>query len=137
MMFVKIGILLLFPFVCLFFQDETLLKSIERGQKVYEQACIKCHKQNGEGVAKFFPPLTNSDYLRDQRVQSIRAVKFGQRGKITVNGITYNSQMLPPGLKDEEVTDVMNYILHSWGNKTEKPVTLEDVQGVNRIEVGN
>jgi len=126
MMFVKIGILLLFPFVCLFFQDETLLKSIERGQKVYEQACIKCHKQ-----------IANSDYLRDQRVQSIRAVKFGQRGKITVNGITYNSQMLPPGLKDEEVTDVMNYILHSWGNKTEKPVTLEDVQGVNRIEVGN
>ena len=108
-MFVKIGILLLFPFVCLFFQDEALLKSIERGQKVYEQACIKCHKQNGEG----------------------------QRGKITVNGITYNSQMLPPGLKDEEVTDVMNYILHSWGNKTEKPVTLEEVQSVNRIDVGN
>ena len=56
-MFVKIGILLLLPFACMFFQDETLLKSIERGQKVYEQTCIKCHKQNGEGVAKFFHHL--------------------------------------------------------------------------------
>ena len=36
------------------------------------------------------------------------------RGPITVNGENYNSIMVSQGLDDEEISDVVNYILNSW-----------------------
>ena len=35
--------------------------------------------------------------------------------------------MAPAGLTNEEVADVMNYILNSWGNTAKKAVTPEEV----------
>jgi hypothetical protein len=34
------------------------------------------------------------------------------------------------GLDNQEIADVMNYILNSWGNKTEKLVTENEVDKV-------
>jgi hypothetical protein len=63
-----------------------------------------------------FPPLAQSDYLRDNQKASIKGIKNGMSGEIVVNGITYNSVMSPLGLTDKEVADVLNYINNSWGN---------------------
>jgi mono/diheme cytochrome c family protein len=104
-----------------------LEKSIKRGEQIYTDMCITCHLPNGKGVPKAFPPLTDSDYLRNKQTESIKAVKNGMSGKIVVNGITYNSVMSPLGLSDEEVADVMNYINNSWGNKIKNIVTPEKV----------
>ena len=87
--------------------------------------------EKGEGVAHVFPPLAQSDYLLENREASIRGVKYGQQGEIIVNGITYNSAMADSGLEDEEIADVMNYILNSWGNSSDKIVTVEEVASVN------
>ncbi len=84
----------------------------------------------GEGVAYTFPPLANSDYLLQNRKESIRGVKFGRQGELIVNGITYNNAMTPLGLEDEEVADVMNYILNSWGNSSSKIVTVDEVEAI-------
>ena len=67
----------------------------------------------GQGVPGNFPPLANSDYLNDID-QSIHAIKYGLKGPIKVNGKPYNSNMISQGLDDEEIADVMNYILRSW-----------------------
>jgi mono/diheme cytochrome c family protein len=83
----------------------------------------------GEGVIGAFPPLAGADYLLQKRTESIHAVKFGQKGEITVNGVKYNNIMLPLYLSDEEVADVLNYVLNSWGNKGEF-VTVEEVKAV-------
>jgi mono/diheme cytochrome c family protein len=104
-----------------------LEKSIKRGEQIYTDMCITCHLPNGKGVPKAFPPLADSDYLRNKQTESIKAVKNGMSGKIVVNGITYNSVMSPLGLSDEEVADVMNYINNSWGNKIKNIVTPEKV----------
>jgi mono/diheme cytochrome c family protein len=64
------------------------------------------------------------------REESIRSVKYGQKGKIKVNGIEYNGTMPLPGLKDEEIVDVMNYIMNSWGNKSDKSVTISEVKSL-------
>ncbi len=109
------------------FQDTKLQESIKRGNEIYGDFCITCHLEKGEGVKNTFPPLANSDYLLNNRTESIAGVKYGQRGEIVVNGITYNSVMMPMGLEDEEIADVMNYILNSWGNKSDKIVTPEEV----------
>lgn len=109
------------------FQDKELEESINRGAEIYSDFCINCHMANGEGVEKTFPPLAKSDFLLNKREESIRGVKYGQQGYILVNGVTYNNIMPPMGLEDEEIADVMNYILNSWGNKSDGIVTPEEV----------
>ncbi|RAJ09142.1 c-type cytochrome [Arenibacter echinorum] len=111
----------------LLFQDKELEESINRGADIYSDFCINCHMANGEGVEKTFPPLAKSDFLLNKREESIRGVKYGQQGYILVNGVAYNNIMPPMGLEDEEIADVMNYILNSWGNKSDSIVTPEEV----------
>lgn len=107
--------------------NQKLKASIERGKIVYNDMCVTCHLVDGKGVPKAFPPLVNSDYLRNNQDKSIKGVKKGMSGEMIVNGITYNSAMAPLGLTNEEVADVMNYINNSWGNKIDNFVTPEKV----------
>ena len=111
-------------------QDTALQESMQRGKDLYADFCITCHMENGEGVPQVFPPLAKSDYLMENLEASIRGVKYGQSGEIVVNGITYNNMMMPLGLTDEEVADVMNYILNSWGNQSSEVVTTEEVAAI-------
>ncbi|WP_179351958.1 c-type cytochrome [Winogradskyella vidalii] len=109
-------------------QDQPKLEaSIKRGESIYNDMCITCHLADGKGVPKAFPPLADSDFLRENQTKSIKAVKHGLSGEIVVNGITYNSTMAPLGLLDDEVADVMNYINNSWGNEIDNFITPEKV----------
>jgi len=108
-------------------EPSQLESSIKRGKLVYDDMCITCHLADGKGVPKVFPPLADSDYLRNNQNESRKGVKKGMSGKIVVNGITYNSVMTPLGLLDEEVADVMNYINNSWGNDIKNFITPKKV----------
>lgn len=112
--------------------QDPLEKSIKRGTEVYEDFCITCHMGNGEGVENVYPPLAKSDFLIKNREASIHGIKFGQQGKIVVNGKTYNGVMAAMGLGDDEIADVMNYILNSWGNSCEKMVTEDEVASIKK-----
>lgn len=114
------------------FQDSELTESMERGNEIYSDFCITCHLSKGEGVPYTFPPLAKSDYLMNNREQSIKTVKYGLQGEITVNGVLYNSGMAAMGLEDEEVADVMNYIANSWGNRYDSIVTEDEVSKVQK-----
>jgi mono/diheme cytochrome c family protein len=107
-----------------------LAESMEEGQLIYNDFCISCHMANGEGAGAIFPPLANSDYLKDKQIESIKAVKYGMSGEILVNGKTYNSVMSPLGLSDQEVADVMNYINNSWGNDYDEFYTKSDISKI-------
>lgn len=113
-------------------QDSKLLESIKRGKELYTDMCVFCHLSSGKGKAKIFPPLAQSDYLMEKREESIRAIKYGMQGEIVVNGVTYNKKMAKPGLDDDEVADVMNYITNSWGNKNNKMVTIKEVEAISK-----
>ena len=97
-------------------QNKPLKESITRGNEIYNDFCIQCHLDNGEGVAGIFPPLSNSDYLLNNIRESIYGIKYGMEGPITVNGELYDGIMVSQGLDNEEIADVMNYILNSWEN---------------------
>lgn len=120
-------LILLFALSNHLFQDKELEASMARGKVVYADFCVTCHLENGEGVPYTFPPLAKSDYLANNREASIRGVKYGQRGEIVVNGETYNNTMMPMGLSDEEIADVLNFVMNSWGNEQEEAVTEEEV----------
>ena len=111
-------------------QNPELLSSIQRGSAIYDDFCVTCHLPSGEGVPYAFPPLAKSDYLIKNRTASIKGVKYGNEGEMIVNGITYSSAMAPMGLDDEEIADVMNFILNSWGNSSKDPVTIEEVRAI-------
>ena len=114
-------------------QTDNLKESMERGAVLYEDFCITCHMHEGQGVPGAFPPLAGSDYLLKNRERSIRAVKFGQEGEIEVNGKKYNTVMPNPYLATDEIADVMNFILNSWGNKGPL-VTEDEVKAIEKSE---
>lgn len=113
-------------------QTNALKSSIERGKEIYTDFCVSCHLPNGKGVERVYPPLANSDYLIKNREASIKGIKFGMQGAITVNGKKYNGIMTPLGLSDDEIADVMNYITNSWGNKNDKIVTEDEVSKIKK-----
>ncbi|WP_084203384.1 c-type cytochrome [Psychroserpens damuponensis] len=111
-------------------QSSALKESIIRGKSIYDDFCVSCHLPNGKGVPKAFPPLANSDYLKNNRAKSLKAIKYGQSGEITVNGQKYNGVMSPLGLENNEIADVMNYITNSWGNSNDKLTTVDEVSKI-------
>ncbi|MDY8137629.1 cytochrome c [Aquimarina sp. 2201CG5-10] len=113
-------------------QDATLKESITRGSEVYTDFCMQCHLPDGKGTPKIFPPLAGSDWLVDKRKESIHSIKYGLSGPIKVNGTEYNSAMTSLGLEDEEIADVMNYIMNSWGNTQKKMVTVDEVAAIKK-----
>ena len=120
-----------FSFLSYMQQEKPLKQSILDGEEIYQDFCLQCHLDNGKGVENAFPPLAKSDYLQNIEA-SIRGVKYGLRGEITVNGKTYNGVMVNQGLDEEEIADVMNYILNSWGNKAEGQITVAQVLEVQK-----
>ncbi|GEC70666.1 Cytochrome c, mono-and diheme variants [Flavobacterium flevense] len=111
-------------------QQTPLQKSMARGKEVYTDFCMQCHLATGKGNGTTFPPLDGSDWLKKKRAESIHAVKYGQKGEITVNQKKFNMMMPPMGLSNEEIADVMNYIMNSWSNKTTKMVTVQEVASI-------
>jgi mono/diheme cytochrome c family protein len=98
-------------------QTSDLASSIARGKIIYSQQCSNCHREKGEGNPGVYPPLAKSDYLMANKNRSIGVVVNGASGEMTVNGLTYDSQMLVLGLDDQQVSDVLNFVRNSWGNK--------------------
>jgi mono/diheme cytochrome c family protein len=123
-------LILIIAFPIFVFSQDTDVRQSEsyvNGQLVYEDFCMLCHMANGQGVPKAFPPLANSDYLEDIKA-TVKSIKYGLNGLVVVNGVEYNSVMAPMGLDDQEVADVTNYILNSWGNKYDKLITKQMVE---------
>lgn len=104
-----------------------LSKSMLAGKEIYAVNCQSCHQENGEGLEGIYPPLAKADFLMADKVRSIRIVLNGASGAMTVNGLTYEGEMPGYPLTDQEVSDLLNYIRNSFGNKGEA-VTAEEVK---------
>jgi nitrite reductase (NO-forming) len=105
-------------------------ESLAAGKAIYEGkgTCSVCHQLTGSGLPPTFPPLAKADYLLADSKRAIRQTMYGATSPITVNGATYpGGIMTKVPLTDEEVRDVVNYVLNSWGNEG-GVVTLEEVK---------
>ena len=125
-------ILFISPFI-IYSQNDSLAISIKNGKSLYEDFCVRCHMPNGKGQEGIIPPLAKSDFLFKHMEESIKALKFGGiDGVITVNGVKYDSRMEKMGLYDDEIADIMNYTLNSWGNKYNERITEKDVSVIKK-----
>ncbi len=108
--------LLLLLVSCFFILSSCDQETYMQGKRLYEAHCENCHMEDGNGLAKLIPPLTNSDYLKNNQNKIACILRNGQTGKVTVNNVMYDQEM--PGKKYTEVqiTNIINYINHAWGN---------------------
>ncbi|WP_416189244.1 c-type cytochrome [Neisseria sp. CCUG17229] len=93
-------------------QDE----QIKLGKAVYDSNCMACHGLEGKGVEGTFPPLEKSDYFAKDNTKLVHAVTKGVNGAIKVNGKDYNGVMPAVPLSDQDVANVVTYVLNSFGN---------------------
>ncbi len=114
------------------FVQKSKTESINSGSEIYKDFCMRCHKKDGLGIENLIPPLKSSDYLLENYDLSIAGLKYGLKGKIVVNGKKYDSYMAYQGLDNEEIADVMNYILNQWGNKSEEFITSSYVSEISK-----
>ena len=103
---------------------------MEKGKRIYSQTCFACHQAEGQGLPGVFPPLAKSDFLMADKARAIRGVIKGQTGEMTVNGQKFNGVMPPVLLNDEQIAQVVTYVMNSWGN-TGDIVTVEEVQKIH------
>ena len=105
--------------------------SILRGKEIYNGQCANCHMTKGEGIETIYPPLAKSDFLMNETEKSIAFIIKGASEAITVNGIQYNGEMPAFSMTNEQVSDVLNYIRNTWGNKGE-PIKPDQVKEIRK-----
>jgi nitrite reductase (NO-forming) len=106
----------------------TVEDQVKAGQALFAGTCSVCHQANGAGLPGVFPPLAKSDYLAGDPNRAVGVVLHGLSGKVTVNGSEYNSVMPPMNqLNDDEVANIVTYVLNSWGNAGGR-VSTDDVK---------
>ena len=106
-----------------------------RGESIYLSNCSACHQPTGAGLTGAFPPLAQSDFLTGNRKEVLAVALFGKSGPLTVNGVDYNGVMPSMGyLSDQDLADVLTYVLGSWGN-TGSAVGVAEVAAL-RVELG-
>lgn len=107
------------------------------GAQIYAKLCSSCHAPDGKSLATVAPPLAGHAVRMLEaggRAHLIRIVLNGMAGPIEVSGKRYDAIMTPLRyLKDQQVADVLNHVLTSWGNDTLlprdfKPITPEEVR---------
>ncbi|QDH77514.1 cytochrome c [Echinicola soli] len=98
------------------------------GQLLYANYCANCHQKNGTGLGKLIPPLQNADFMLADTGRTIRLIKHGIKGEITVNGVKYNQPMPgTPHLTNLEIAEITTYVYTVFGNN-EKRVEAREVK---------
>ncbi len=92
-------------------------EQIKFGKTVYTQSCAACHGADAKGIPGAFPPLAKSDFLMANKTRAIDTVAHGLSGEVTVNGEKFNSVMPALGLSDEDIANVLTYVMNDFGNK--------------------
>jgi cytochrome c551 len=67
------------------------------GKKLYIQHCGNCHKDDGSGLVRLYPPLAGSDYIEEDVSRALCIIKYGHTGDMRINNIIFDTEM--PGNK--------------------------------------
>jgi len=92
-------------------------KRFEAGKGLYEQVCLACHQQHGQGQPGLAPPLVGAEWVGFSEQRLIRIVLQGLRGKVKVKGEEFEMDMPALGvLDDEQIAAVLTYVRREWGH---------------------
>lgn len=77
------------------------------GYITYQENCVACHQQNGEGIPPVFPSLSNLNITSDEYIE------------IMLNGIQGTAMQSYGHLSDEQIAAVISLNQNCWENKGE------------------
>lgn len=84
------------------------------GKMQFETNCAACHMKDGIGVPGAFPPLVNSDFLKNRVDKGVGIILHGLSGPIQVNGKEFNGVMPALQLNDDEVANILTYVRNNF-----------------------
>jgi nitrite reductase (NO-forming) len=96
--------------------EKSLDERLAAGKTLYNQNCMACHMDHGNGIAGTFPTLVDSDFLQARDDKGIGIILDGMQGEITVNGKKYNNIMPAVALSDDQVASILTYIFNEFDN---------------------
>jgi len=97
--------------------NEEIPEGFQLGLQLFKQRCASCHGSTGEPQLALYPPLKNSDYLKNYPNDIPCIIQHGLQGEIVVNGQGYNMKMASnPDLTADQIQGLVNYINNAWGN---------------------
>ena len=103
---------------------------VQAGRADFESYCAACHQYDGQGMGAA-PPLEGSPWVVGPRKRLVKILLHGVRGKMEVDGKTYDREM--PGfgqiLSDEEIASLLSYVRGRFGGLS-TPVEPETVSEV-------
>ncbi|MCM2370062.1 PVC-type heme-binding CxxCH protein [Aporhodopirellula aestuarii] len=120
------------------FKDKEFARTYDLGQQVFfeEGSCYACHRENGEGIPRIYPPLAGSEWVNGDPERLIKLTLHGIWGKIRVRGKVFQpDQGVPPMtaigdmFTDAEIAAALTYVRNSWGNDASE-IRPEDVKSV-------
>lgn len=119
-------------------ENKALEAKLVKGKQLFETVCQTCHGADGDGIKSLGPPLAGSNWVQGDKDKLLSIVLVGLEGPIEVSGKLYKqpevSGEMPsfagnPEFTDEGLSQVINYIRNSWGNKADL-ITPEDVKRI-------
>lgn len=101
---------------------------MRQGQAIYVDNCSGCHKVNGAGVPRFFPPLSGNTNVQSSNPTTLAHIVL--TGTIMPATATRLTQFAMPAfawkLNDQQIAAVVTYVRNSWGNAA-PPVSADQV----------
>ncbi|WP_238857810.1 PVC-type heme-binding CxxCH protein [Poritiphilus flavus] len=99
--------------------DRTVLAE---GRRQYVNLCANCHGTQGEGIARFAPPLKSSEWVTGKEEKLAMILLHGMEGPVKVAGKTYDIPDILPvmpsfsTLQNHEIAAIATYIRNTWGH---------------------
>ena len=109
-------------------------QALVRGHNVYMYNCAGCHMDGGGGMTHFFPPLKGSATIQAKNPDTVIHVVLA--GASITAPATIPSGIAMPAfaqtLNNRQITDVVNYVRNSWGNRSAS-VQMLTVSNIRKI----
>lgn len=83
-----------------------------QGKRIYQINCANCHMENGKGLGKMYPDITESAYLKADKKSLACLIRLGKSGNVLSNVVMpANKELTEAGMNN-----LINYLLHTWGD---------------------
>ncbi len=111
----------------------------QTGRSDFASYCAACHQYDGQGMGAA-PPLEGSPWVVGPRKRLVKIVLHGVRGKMEVDGKTYDREM--PGfgqiLSDEEIASLLSFVRGRFGGASTpvEPETVSEVRSKHEGRTG-
>ncbi|GAB5539711.1 MAG: hypothetical protein Salg2KO_18140 [Salibacteraceae bacterium] len=76
--------------------------------------------EEGQGLGELYPPVADSDYIKENSEKLACLIRHGIAGEIMVNGVAYNAEMSGyPQLTENEISNLVYFLTVEWNAQTE------------------